>query len=1822
MKKTGIVRAFLIALLSCGLVVALASCGTSYTVSYSLGEHASISAAVPESADYAQGTQIELPAAPAAQDGWEFVAWSDGSQSYEAGETYTVESDVTFTAVWETAAPVAPAEYTVTYALGEHAADDATLPAAVTVRDGAEVVLPAAPAAATGWLFAGWSDGSETYKAGAAYTVESNVTITALWNQIPTANYIVTFDLGAHAADGEEAPAAQTTPENTPITLPDGPAAATGWEFIGWSDDADGENVFEAGSQYTPVGSGLLYAQYAPIDYTVIYHLNDGDNNAANPASFNAADADITLADPSRNGYTFGGWFAEEDFSGTQVTGFASDIGRNVELWAKWTATQYDITYNLDGGTNHAGNPANYTIETPTFTLQAPTRAGYEFEGWTYDNVTTPMATVTIARGSTGERTYTANWSPISYDITYITQEGTHSNPTSYTIESGTITLGDAELTGYTFVGWYTQMDGGEPVTQIVPQETLANITLYARYTVNTVEVIFDYNYEDAPERVTLNIVFNTILGEVDGMDDILAHERSGYTIVSWNTAADGTGTVYALDKGIVDAVGLILYAQWTESVYDVTYHLDDGTIEAEEGVTYDTYTYGTGLTLPAATKAGYNFGGWYANAEFEGDAVTEISESDTGAKEFYARWEAADFEIKLDYQYNDDVRVVTVTYGSTFASGRGWHETLERTGYVFLGWNESADGTGDSIEGTDTLDFVPDNYTLYAIWAIQVTFHANGGSMDEGETLVLNVASGEINAYEVEAPQYEGHRFEGWFTGAADGDEMQFPIEVTAPVTYYAHWTRVYDVTIDGKPVAELAEGEEYELETPEARDGFTFMGWTTDPEGEITYPAGGDDNSIVMQTAPVALTTVWADHSKIATEAQLRAVFDDPAADEIVLAGSITANFGMIIRNRTLTIDLGGNTLTFQSPEDSQSGVASFNIYENGDVTFKNGDLVFSGKLGTNPKSSVAAMIFVGLNADSKEEYATDEELLAKLDDDTVYSRLTLENVDVSAVATAIFLGGKAEFTMTGGSIMAEGAYALGTNASQRGGFDIYAPVKATVSGTQEDPVEIVAKGAYSDGSSEGDGAAVLVNIGQGDFKFEYVNITGPRQGMIVRAGTVTISNSAVKLLGTFVDGNSNNRLNAAWGTGNEVVQAALVVGDSSLGSYNAPATLNISDTSVTIAESATVSLEYLFVIYAYEDSDSNSATTVNGGCDYDVTVGDGSQDVTISHAYGDLIPEQPATCEKNGTKAHYECANCGKLFVLEEGNYTEVDAEDLVIPAGHTYGELVPEQPATCTAGGHAAYYHCEVCDTYFTADKVETTLEDLATKPLGHTYDAIVYNAGTGELSIACSRGDVTYTATVTFSGGNATGAQVLTKDDFVFVEESTSFTLTLPANSFTAPTGYYFNGWSVTTDGEDVLQPAATVAVANGASVSVVADWVAYSAEHPLVIEATSEVGGTGYSPLWTGTINQGEVVTFTGSMTSGALYNDQTAWMYLWGEEIVGYFRFDWWISDSVNDGVGTAYAAKEGWTIEKTIGPTWNVEKGDAVYTDTMKNCTLTLQYDWSNPNAIFVTFYALGADTDVVQTMTYTILPTGSAFAVQTYHIGFGGLNSTSRLWLHTAHGNYVNGVCECGAICNHGSVSGNTCAICGATLAITEMLADNSFTATNGFAKWVEIPETVTITYGTALTVSGTQSSNMAENWDNVGWEIKQGYSGRADNFGWTFGAASLGSVKTGWYGVKDADGRMVPFADWAVMNKLCKDSTWNITFAWLRQDVMTVIIEIVGNSGQYAGYTYTNVVGLIISDPSVQEFTVHITGEDCSVTVNSYTQITYPTVSDAE
>ena len=103
---------------------------------------------------------------------------------------------------------------------------------------------------------------------------------------------------------------------------------------------------------------------------------------------------------------------SELKIDGNAVTTASSytfeNVTSNHTITATFSRISYTISYNLDGGTV-AGNPTNYTVE-DAVTLVNPTKDGYNFTGWTGTGLTEATTTVTIAKGSTGDRTYTANW--------------------------------------------------------------------------------------------------------------------------------------------------------------------------------------------------------------------------------------------------------------------------------------------------------------------------------------------------------------------------------------------------------------------------------------------------------------------------------------------------------------------------------------------------------------------------------------------------------------------------------------------------------------------------------------------------------------------------------------------------------------------------------------------------------------------------------------------------------------------------------------------------------------------------------------------------------------------------------------------------------------------------------------------------------------------------------------------------------------------------------------------------------------------------------------------------------------------------------------------------------------------------------------------------------------------------------------------------------------------------------------------------------------------------------------------------------------------
>ena len=105
---------------------------------------------------------------------------------------------------------------------------------------------------------------------------------------------------------------------------------------------------------------------------------------------------------------------------GTTVTLNADGSGREGTLYANFGILTYDITYNLNGGTNHADNPDKYTVETPTITLKNPTKPGYTFNGW-YSEAGFTNKVTEIAAGSTENKTFYAKWTENKSTITVTT---------------------------------------------------------------------------------------------------------------------------------------------------------------------------------------------------------------------------------------------------------------------------------------------------------------------------------------------------------------------------------------------------------------------------------------------------------------------------------------------------------------------------------------------------------------------------------------------------------------------------------------------------------------------------------------------------------------------------------------------------------------------------------------------------------------------------------------------------------------------------------------------------------------------------------------------------------------------------------------------------------------------------------------------------------------------------------------------------------------------------------------------------------------------------------------------------------------------------------------------------------------------------------------------------------------------------------------------------------------------------------------------------------------------------------------------------------
>ena len=480
-------------------------------------------------------------------------------------------------------------------------------------------------------------------------------------------------------------------------------------------------------------------------------------------------------------------------------------------------------TVTMDTADGDPIRPIQYTVESEAFQLPTPVRTGYIFLGWTGEGITEPQKTIEIPQGSTGDRTYTANWQVIEYTIITLLEGGNagSSQVYFYTVEQ-TVTLPTPTRTGYTFLGWT-----GEGITTpqpnvTIPKGSTGDKTYIENWELTEYNITMDLNGGSGQEKVVYTMT--------DEDFELPTPTRNGYEFVGWTGEGITTPqTSVIIPKG---STGNKAYtANWQVIEYTITLDTNGGPV-----VSPIKYTVEDLFTLPYILRPGYEFAGW----TLDGSGMLPftpliIYPGTTGDLHYKAEWRLAEYTITMDLDGGSgQEKVVYTITDEDFEL-----PTPTRNGYEFVGW------TGERITTPQTSVKIPKgstgNKAYTANWKViryTITLVTNGGAViasirytvEDSVTLPI-------------PPDRPGYEFSGWVldgSGQFPSTPMIIPKGSTGDRIYKAEW-RVATYTITFVSHGRVYNWVQYTINnqvyfgTPEEDPsyylpGYTFVGWKID--------------------------------------------------------------------------------------------------------------------------------------------------------------------------------------------------------------------------------------------------------------------------------------------------------------------------------------------------------------------------------------------------------------------------------------------------------------------------------------------------------------------------------------------------------------------------------------------------------------------------------------------------------------------------------------------------------------------------------------------------------------------------------------------------------------------------------------------------------------------------------------------------------------------------------------------------------------------------------------------------------------------------------
>lgn len=773
--------------------------------------------------------------------GYVFAGWStsrNGSKSYNDSQTvYAVgkkaNETVTLYAIWSGKGKMASFN-------GAGGGDGDS----ITRMPGEKLgTLPSPKSSKPHHTFAGWYTETE---GGTKVTPDTtmpstDVTYFAHWTEN---TYNITLD----ANGGKVSPTTVARKYGDEIGSLPRPTWNDSHIFLGWTKVKNDPSTVVMKNDTVNDSGMTLYAAWENNCYTIEFDSNGG--GALDPVEVAPGSAIGTLPVPTRNGYALTGWY---DDAGSKFSA-STPVTKNYYLIARWTPINYTISYNLNGG-SVTGNPTSYTVESNTITLKNPTREGYTFTGWSGTGLTdSSNMTVTIAKGSTGNRSYTANWRANEYylDLNGIIDGVTKGNITD--VATADVYL-DGKLVASGVTDFYQKVRVGT-------KYEIKNIKLKANPNDPPYPVKYTMTGSNVPLSGTMpgydyqvNISFNTNNFDINGFIDGTADSQ--YITHDIPVTAD----LYVGGKyvGNMNSAGL----HWNNFDNDIFTYIKPGSSYELKNI---------------KAKSGYYYGGLASGSSAVKGTIPSSGLIDIRFVLYHTN--------TVSYNANGgsgSMAAQTATYAHSFVTRQN---AFTRNGYVFNGWNEKADGTGtawgltsagvyENGNGTKSWTWTYNrNITLYAQWkpvTYTISYNLNGGTA-VGNPTTYTI---ENNAITLMNPARNGYTFTGWSgTGLTGSGNTTVTIAKgsTGNRSYTANWSsNAYSIHFNRNGGNGTMANEAMMFDTSKAltanaftKNGYDFAGWATSANGNVVYSDGQSVKNLTnTKNGTVTLYAKWKPHT-----------------------------------------------------------------------------------------------------------------------------------------------------------------------------------------------------------------------------------------------------------------------------------------------------------------------------------------------------------------------------------------------------------------------------------------------------------------------------------------------------------------------------------------------------------------------------------------------------------------------------------------------------------------------------------------------------------------------------------------------------------------------------------------------------------------------------------------------------------------------------------------------------------------------------------------------------------------------------------------------